>query len=295
MSAPTTRVSRSQMSISQLTTFRWELPVEIDHLAFHGFDAMALWRTKVSDVGADETRKLLDRSGIRVSSLQWAGGFTGGEGRTFRESVDDAVEAIEIAERVGADVLVVHAGCRGGHTLGHARRLLEEALLILAPIAAGRGVTLALEAHHPAAAAGGGFLSRLAQALEWVDRFDHPAVRLTLDLWQFGDDPTLHGLVPDLAKRLALVKLADRVGPPSTDRDRLPPGQGDLPLESIVADLHAAGYRGDFEFEIVGEGVEAIGYDAVLTNLRRVADGWAGPARRPVQREIVHVASPLER
>ena len=295
MSEPMSRVSRLQMSISQLTTYRWELPVELDHLAYHGFDAVALWRTKVSDVGVEQTRKLLDRSGIRVSSLQWAGGFTGSDGRTFRESVDDAAEAIETAERVGADVLVVHTGCRAGHTLGHARRLLRESLEILAPLAAGRGVTLALEPHHPAAAVGCGFIPRLAQALEWVDRFDHPAVRLSLDLWQFGHEATLSDLLPDVVKHLALVKLADRIGLPSSDRERLPPGKGHLPLDGIVADLHAAGYRGDLEFEIVGEAVEAVSYDPVLRQLRRVTDEWAGPMRRSVPREIVRVVSPVRR
>ncbi len=295
MSEPKPRVSRLQLSISQLTTYRWDLPVELDHLAYHGFDAISLWRTKVSDVGVDAARKLLDRSGIRVSSLQWAGGFTGSDGRTFRESVDDAAEAITTAERVGAEVLVVHTGCRGGHTLGHARRLLQESLEILSPLASERGVTLALEPHHPAAAVGCGFMPRLTQALEWIDRFNHPAVRLALDLWQFGHDSTLPGLFPDLVKRLALVKMADRIGPPSCDRERLPPGNGQLPLEELVGELHAAGYRGDFEFEIVGEAVEGLGYDAALRHLRRVTDGWTRPVRRPVQRDIVRVATPVRR
>jgi sugar phosphate isomerase/epimerase len=289
------RVSRLQNSISQLTTLRWDLPVELEHLAYHGFDAISLWRTKLSDIGIDAARKHLERTGIRVSSLQWAGGFTGSDGRTFRESIDDAAEAIQTAEQVGAEVLVVHTGCRGGHTLGHARRLLHESLDVLAPLAADRGVTLAIEPHHPGAAVGCGFMARLAQAVEWVDRFDHPSVRLALDLWQFGHDPSLAGILPDLVKRLALVKVADRIGPPSSDRERLPPGDGTLPLEKLVADLHAAGYRGDLEFEVVGEAVEAAGYDAVLRQLRRVTEGWTRPMRRPVPRQIVRVTSVARR
>ena len=120
-------------------------------------------------------------------------------------------------------------------------------------------------------------------------------MRLSLDLWQFGHEATLSELLPDVVKHLALVKLADRIGPPSSDRERLPPGKGHLPLDGIVADLHAAGYRGDLEFEIVGEAVEAVGYDPVLRHLRRVTDGWSGPLRRSVPREIVHVASPVQR
>jgi sugar phosphate isomerase/epimerase len=295
MSEPMPRVLRRKHSISQLTTYRWDLPIELEHLAYHGFDAIALWRTKLSDVGVDAARKHLDRTGIRVSSLQWAGGFTGSDGRTFRESIDDAAEAILTAERVGAEVLVLHTGCRGGHTLGHARRLLTESLDILAPLATDRGVTLAIEPHHPAAAVGCGFMPRLAQALEWVDRFDHPAVQLVLDLWQFGHEPSLGGILPDLVKRLALVKVADRIGMPSSDRERLPPGEGHLPLERLVADLQAAGFSGDLEFEVVGEAVEAAGYDTVLRRLREVTEGWTEPMRRPLPRQIVRVTSVARR
>ena len=144
MSEPMPRVLRRKHSISQLTTYRWDLPIELEHLAYHGFDAIALWRTKLSDVGVDAARKHLDRTGIRVSSLQWAGGFTGGDGRSYRECVDDAVEAIEDAAVVGAAAVVVHSGCRGGHTRAHARRLLVGALETLAPVARSAGVVLAL-------------------------------------------------------------------------------------------------------------------------------------------------------
>ena len=281
MSEPMPRVSRPQMSISQLTTYRWDLPVELEHLAYHGFDAISLWRTKVSDVGVDAARQLLDRSGIRVSSLQWAGGFTGSDGRTFRESVDDAAEAITTAERVGAEVLVVHTGCRGGHTRGHSHRLLADALDVLAPEALSRGVTLALKPMHPAAAAGGDFLNDLAHAVRWVERFDHPAVRISLDLWQFGNDPALPGLLADLVPLTAVVQVADCRGLPSADRERLPPGHGTVRLGPLVTALVEHGYSGDFEFELIGEAVEAFGYDHVLAQARLAADTWGRRLRVP--------------
>ena len=41
-------------------------------------------------------------------------------------------EAIEMAETLAAPVLVVHSGCRGGHTRSHARRLLSQAVELFA-------------------------------------------------------------------------------------------------------------------------------------------------------------------
>ena len=158
-----------EIAISQMTTPRWDLSLEVERLAAHGFGAVSVWRPKISDVGTTAAAALIAAAGLRVSSVQWAGGFTGGDGRSFDESIDDALEAIETAETLGAPVLVVHSGCRGGHTRSHARRLLAEALELLAAPARQAGVTLAVKPMHPVAAVGCSFVSRLAEAVELVE------------------------------------------------------------------------------------------------------------------------------
>ena len=262
------------VAISQMTTSRWELPAEIDRLSAHGFDRLSLWRPKLSDIGTAAAAALLDAAGVRASSLQWAGGFTGGDGRSFAESVADALEAIDTAVAVGAPVLVIHSGCRGGHTRAHARRLLLEALDAIAPAALAAGVTLALKPLHAAAAHGTSFLTRPGDAFDVVERCGHPAIRLAIDLWQFGHEPEFLALLPRLAAFTALVQVADRAAPPTEECERLPVGRGTLPLECIAALLVDHGYRGDFEFDPVGEAVETLGYDRVLVDTRRAVDAW---------------------
>jgi sugar phosphate isomerase/epimerase len=264
-----------EIAISQMTTPRWELSLEVDRLAAHGFEAISVWRSKISDVGAAAAAGLITSAGLRVSSVQWAGGFTGGDGRSFDESIDDALEAIETAESLAAPVLVVHSGCRGGHTRSHARRLLAEAIELLAAPARQAGITLAVKPMHPVAAAGCSFVSRLAEAVELVERFDDPAVRLAVDLWHWADDPEFGTLLPRLAERSAVVQVADRTGPASASEDRLPAGHGRLPLADVVTDLAAYGYRGELEFDPVGETVEILGYDGVLAETRLVATAWS--------------------
>jgi len=263
------------VAISQMTTSRWELPAEIDRIADHGFDRLSLWRPKLSDVGDAAAAALLDAAGMRVSSLQWAGGFTGGDGRSFAESIADALEAIDSAAAVGAPVLVLHSGCRGGHTRAHARRLLLQALDAILPAAAAAGVTLALKALHPAAASGTSFLTHPGEALDVVETCGHPAARLAIDLWQFGHDSDFLAMLPRLAAVTALVQVADRTAPPTAECERLPIGQGSLPLEWTAALLIEHGYSGEFEFDPVGEAVESLGYDRVLGATRRAADAWA--------------------
>lgn len=263
------------VAISQLTTSRWELPEEIAGLTDHGFNALSLWRPKLSDLGPTAVAAMLRAARLRVSSLQWAGGFTGGDGRTFAESIADAVEAIDTAATVHAPTLVIHSGCRGGHTRAHARRLLVQALETLAPLAEVAGVTLALKPMHAAAGSACTFLTRAVDALELVEHVGVPAVRLAIDLWQFGDDPDLIRLVPRLASSAAVIQVADRIGPPTTDFERLPVGYGTLPLEPLVLALCDHGFAGDFEIDPVGEAVASLGYERVLEESRHIADGWA--------------------
>lgn len=260
-------------AISQTTTSSWELPAEIDRACEHGFDRLSLWRPKLSNVGSAAAARMLRSAGVQPSSLQWAGGFTGGDGRSFTESVADALEAIDAAAEVGSPVLVVHGGCRGGHTLAHARRLLLQALELIAPAAAAAGVILALKPLHPAAVRSS-LVRTPGDALEIVAAAGHASVRLALDLWHIAEDSDLLGLLPAVAPVTALVQVADRAGPPTQDLDRLPSGRGTLPLEWIAALLVEHGYTGDFEFDPVGECVEERGYEGILADARRTADAW---------------------
>ena len=89
------------VAVSQLTTPRWDLGQELDRMVACGFDAVSLWRPKITDAGLGHVAARLACAGVRVSSLQWTGGFTGGDGRSYRECVDDAVEAHPGVTNVG--------------------------------------------------------------------------------------------------------------------------------------------------------------------------------------------------
>jgi len=275
------------LAISEMTTARWDLAVEVSRLVEHGYDAIAAWRPKVSDLGVAAAAGLVASAGLRVSSVQWAGGFTGGDGRSFDESIDDACDAIDMAEGLAAGVVVLHSGCRGGHTRSHATRLLWQALELLAPRAARAGVVLAVRPLHPAATSGCSFFAGLAEAIELVERFDDRVVGLAVDLWHWADDPRLSPLLPRLSEAAAIVQVADRLGPLAAGGDRLPPGLGCLPLEETLADLVEAGFQGDVEFDPVGEAVEVQGYDEILAETRQVAAAWSS-------RLVADLSQPVE-
>ena len=106
--AGSTRMAR--LSINEMTTYRWSFEEDVVELKSAGIPAIGVWRQKVADVGEDRAVALLAQSGLAVSNLLWAGGFTGSDGHTFVESIQDAADAIRLAARLRAGCLVVYSG-----------------------------------------------------------------------------------------------------------------------------------------------------------------------------------------
>lgn len=82
---PTTWTSR--LAVSEISTYRWSFEEDVIRYKEHGFEALGVWRPKLSDCGEAKGRELLLDSDMKVSSLNWAGGFTGNDGRTFSEAM----------------------------------------------------------------------------------------------------------------------------------------------------------------------------------------------------------------
>jgi sugar phosphate isomerase/epimerase len=49
-----------------------------------------------------------------------------------------------------------------------------------------------------------------------------------------------------------------------TTPDRAVPGDGDIPLEHLLAQLLDAGYQGVFDLELIGPRIEAEGYEPAI-------------------------------
>src|SRR5215470_16418267 len=106
----------ARLSMNEMTTYRWSFEEDVVNYRAAGIPAIGVWRQKLSDFGEEKGIELLADSGMTVSNLLWAGGFTGSDGHTFRESMDDASEAIRLAGQLKAGCLIVYSGARAGHT-----------------------------------------------------------------------------------------------------------------------------------------------------------------------------------
>ncbi|MGA2031567.1 MAG: sugar phosphate isomerase/epimerase family protein [Thermoguttaceae bacterium] len=254
--------------MNETTTFRWSFEEDVANYAAAGIPAIGVWRQKLSDCGQARGIELLAEHGLKASHVLWAGGFTGNEGRSYRESLEDAAEAVRMTAALKAGCLVVYSGARAGHTFNHARRLIQGALAELAPLAGELGVTLALEPMHPGCAAEWTFLTRIDDALAVLDVVASPQVKLLLDTYHLGQDETLVDRIPQILPYVAMVQLGDAKRPPQGEQNRCRLGEGVIPLPQIVAALKAAGYDGYYDVELLGEEVETADYRGLLTHAK---------------------------
>ena len=268
----------ARISMNELTTYRWSFDEDVQQYADAGMSGIAVWRQKLSDYGEEKGIELLSDCGLDVSSLLWAGGFTGSDGRSHKESIEDAHDAIRLAAQLKSNCLVVYSGPRAGHTHNHARRLLTSALKELLPHAAEAGVWLALEPVHSQCAAGWSFLTDLSEVVSLIENFDHPQLKLSLDTYYFGTDQAAMQRLAQWVPHVGIVQLSDARHLPDGEQDRCPLGTGIVPLSGIVASLVAAGYEGFFDIKLMGQEIEAVDYRDLLRQSRDAVTQLFPPA-----------------
>jgi sugar phosphate isomerase/epimerase len=254
----------ARLAINEMTTLRWTLEEDIQRYSLSGIEGIGVWRQKLSDYGEAKALELLSEYQMQVSSLHWAGGFTGSDGSSFDDCVTDCKEAIQTASRLNAGCLIVHSGSRAGHTANHARRLLRNGLRELLDTAEDFGVTLALEPMHEGCGANWTFLSTLEESLGLLNQFDHPNLKLVLDCYHFGFDLDWLSSIEQLVPHLALVQLGDGRIAPEDEPNRCVLGHGSIPLGEIVQRLDAHGYNGFYELELMGEDLVTTTYDELI-------------------------------
>lgn len=229
---------------------RWSLRDEVLQLKALGYDGIGLWRPKVSEFGEAAAADVIREADVGVSSLSFAGGFTGRHGFSFQDALADARDAICEAELLGAENLIVVSGARNYHTIRHSRRLLTEALRELSEFAMLHGVRLSLLPMHGFFAPTWTYLHTLDETLELLDRVDHPSVGLAFDTYHLWREPRLIERIPELVPFTGVVQVGDSRRAPQTDADRCFPGEGRIPLTNIVRAFQQAGYDGYFDMQI---------------------------------------------
>jgi sugar phosphate isomerase/epimerase len=259
----------TRLSMNEMTTYRWRFEEDVANYAAAGIPAIGVWRQKLSDFGEEKGVELLAESNLAVSNLLWAGGFTGSDGRSYRESLEDAMDAVRVAADLRATALVIYSGARAGHTHKHARRLLKDALCALSPLAGEHNLMLAVEPMHCGCAAEWTFLNTLDDTLTLFSEVNSPHVKLTFDTYQLGQCPSIIEQIPKIVGDVAVVHLGDSKLRPDREQNRCRLGEGSLPLREIIAAFTAAGFDGYYDVELMGEEIEMSDYHSLLEHSKQ--------------------------
>ena len=254
------------LSMNEVTTYRWPFEDDVRRYVEAGYEGIGVWRPKLSDYGEEQAVDLIAESGLRVTNLSWAGGFTGSCGRTPEESVHDGMQAIRLAAALGAECLVLYPGGRNNHIYRQAERLLRGALDELLDFATDMEVTLAIEPMHPACAVDWTFLTDIESTIALIEDYATPRLKLVFDTYHFGHDRAVLANLGEIVPYVGIVHLGDRATAHASDQDRRKLGEGNLHLAELIRGLMEAGYTGDFDVELIGSQFDPSQYAEVLSS-----------------------------
>ncbi|WP_206739326.1 sugar phosphate isomerase/epimerase family protein [Streptomyces sp. L2] len=248
-----------RFSVNQMTVKQLSLPELADACAESGVRGVGLWREPVRRYGVEAAAELMRDSGLTVTTLCRGGFLTADDPVERQEALGDNHAAIDEAATLGTGTLILVSGGLPvfGKDLHGARERVADALAVLAPYAADRGVRLAIEPLHPMYAADRCVVSTLAQALDLAERFPAGQVGVAVDTYHVWWDDRAPAQIAraGAAGRIHAFQLADWTVPlPAgvlNGRGQL--GDGTIDLRAWKEHVDAAGYTGPIEVELFNE------------------------------------------
>lgn len=249
-----------RISINQITTYHWSFKESLLGLLASGIPAIGLWNRKILDLETDRAAELVIDSGIKVSTISLAGGFTGCNEYSFDDSIADAIQLIQFGGQVNAAAIQIASGPRAGHTLNHARDLTIDALKRLGDTAAANGTKLALKTMPLSLARNWTFLNSLHSALEIIDACGHPAVGISIDSVQLQQEEEIQELLSEIISLVTAVQISN------FDSDIA--SRDSFAGYDMIETINDAGYQGFFDLEIWSERVWQSDYSSLLSQLQ---------------------------
>ncbi|QTD98675.1 xylose isomerase [Streptomyces cyanogenus] len=253
----------ARFSINQMTVRQLSMPELVDACTGLGIGNVGLWREPVEAYGLEATAKLVRDAGLTVTTLCRGGFLTATDPADRAAALADNRAAVDEATALGTDTLVLVSGGlpAGSRDLRGARERIADALAVLAPYAAERGVRLAIEPLHPMYAADRCVVSTLAQALDLAERFPAHQVGVTVDTYHVWWDDQAPAQIAraGAAGRIHSFQLADWTTPlpEGVLNGRGQIGDGSIDMREWKGYVEAAGYTGPIEVELFNEGLWA--------------------------------------
>ena len=232
----------------------WPVERVIDACAARGIGGIVFWRREIG-TRAVEIGARVRAAGMQVVGLCRTPFLVGPLAPKGRAAVMDEVRAaIDMAAGLGAPVLTIVVGGvePGTKGIGESLKRVADRVAEAAPIAAERGVKLALEPLNPVYGGNRSCLVTMRDAVDLCETIGAPNVGVAVDVYHVWWDSDLAAQLRRAgAARLLGYHLCDWLAD-TTDvlLDRGMMGDGVADLKAIRAAVEAAGYAGPCEVEI---------------------------------------------
>jgi sugar phosphate isomerase/epimerase len=249
--------------VSAISTFQLSLPDDLAFWERHGVRTVGVSVAKLERFGWEEGTRLVSDAvgrGLRVANLIGLGPFDLANPASWPKQQDRLVHAVETASAVGAECMVFTTGPFAPLTWEEAADRLETALAPALSASKARKIPFAIE-HTNSLRVDVGFVHTLKDAIDLARRFD---VGVCMELNACWAERALEETIRTGIDRIRLVQVSDfKVGTVASSQ-RLVPGDGDIPIERILRIVVDAGYAGVFDLELIGDAINAEGYDAAV-------------------------------
>jgi sugar phosphate isomerase/epimerase len=261
-----------RLSVNSVSSYLQPLAADIALWSDLGVDHVALILPKVEEAGWDAARDMVKGAGLRVSTIF---------GPTYRPLDADrslgwwdadqegTVDTVEFAASIGAASVYVCSG--GARTLSWDQAAAAFCEFVAPAVKRGNelGVPLLLEPTNPLRAD----ISFIFWQRDAMDLARQAGTKVMLDLQSCWYERGLEQVVRKNIDLVGLTQISDfRIGTTETG-NRVVPGDGDIPLERLLAMVLDAGFEGSFDLEVFGPVVEAEGYhSSVRRSVERASE-----------------------
>jgi sugar phosphate isomerase/epimerase len=249
-----------RISVNPVSTLTHSLDDDLRLYERIGVVRCGLHTTKLEDYGWDRAVTAVKKAGLQIPYVVH-GVYTAVTDQTgWRREAELLLQSVDVAAQLGAACVYLNVGPSGGLLWEAAAAEFCDRIRPVQAVADGSGIVVALENGHTSRPELG-FVHGARDAVDLAHRVG-PGIGVCVDLYCCWQEPGLFDTIRQNLSFVKLVQVSDFVVGGLMQPDRRVPGDGDLPLRSLLRHLLEAGYAGPVDLELLGPAIEAEGYES---------------------------------
>jgi sugar phosphate isomerase/epimerase len=218
--------------------------------------------SKLDAAGRDTGIKQILDADLRICHVVAVQAFDLFDPGAWERQRQALTEVVDVARVLSAERLCITAGPPGPLLADEAAEAFTSALRPVLDYARSQGMPIAVE-HNHVVRRDLSFLNTLRDAVAYARL---TGVKVCAEVQNFWVEYDLQRTIREGIGVIDLVQISDWVMTDSAvPPNRAALGDGDIPLERIMAWFIEAGYQGAFDIELVGPRIDREGYQSAVT------------------------------